>query len=193
MQNQRGFIGVGVLIAIILGIVVLGGGAYYVVQKNTPSQTAIDTTNVNTVPTKNNQVPQQSSNGTTGSTVPSVSNSQTTASLSNHAVGTIIENLFDFLQKTPNVPGTSYPVFKYQNNQIVFVGSTKDRGCVVPVANPAKVQVPLKFTRAQTINGTLTCNTILTKPDKDGLCVEADSYLIEGNTLFNVCQKVGQI
>src|SRR3989344_3617503 len=39
MQMQRGFIGIGLLMAIILGVIVLGGGAYFVMQQ-TPSQTA---------------------------------------------------------------------------------------------------------------------------------------------------------
>lgn len=54
MQNQRGFAGVGVLIAILVALAVLGGGAYYVVQQQVPSQTApenFDT--VQTVPTQN--------------------------------------------------------------------------------------------------------------------------------------------
>lgn len=52
MQNQRGFIGLPVLIAILLGIVVLGGGAYYVVQQQTPTQTASDNLdNLQTLPT----------------------------------------------------------------------------------------------------------------------------------------------
>ena len=54
MHNQRGFVGVGVLIAIILGIVVLGGGAYYVVQQQAPTQTASENfDNVQTLPTQN--------------------------------------------------------------------------------------------------------------------------------------------
>ncbi|MDO8518468.1 MAG: hypothetical protein Q7S26_04240 [bacterium] len=50
MQNQKGFIGLQVLIAILVGLVVLGGGAYYVVQQNTPSQTPSD--NLQQLPTQ---------------------------------------------------------------------------------------------------------------------------------------------
>jgi len=39
MHNQRGFIGFGVLIAIVVGLIVAGGGAYYVVQQRAPTQT----------------------------------------------------------------------------------------------------------------------------------------------------------
>ncbi|MEK7612952.1 MAG: hypothetical protein AAB449_02290 [Patescibacteria group bacterium] len=42
MQYQRGFVGVGVLIAILVGLAVFGGGAYYIVQQQTPTQTASD-------------------------------------------------------------------------------------------------------------------------------------------------------
>ena len=56
MQNQRGFVGVGVLIAIILAVVVLGGGAYYFVQQQAPTQTATENfDNVQTLPTTNTQ------------------------------------------------------------------------------------------------------------------------------------------
>ena len=38
MQNQRGFVGVGVLIAILVGVAVLGSGAYYIVRQASPSR-----------------------------------------------------------------------------------------------------------------------------------------------------------
>jgi len=58
MHTQRGFIGVGLLVAIILGVVVLGGGAYFVMQQNSSSQTASEDSQNdflpnNTLPTKN--------------------------------------------------------------------------------------------------------------------------------------------
>ncbi len=40
MQNQRGFIGTGVLIAILVGLIVVGGGVYYVMHKQSPSPTS---------------------------------------------------------------------------------------------------------------------------------------------------------
>lgn len=63
MQNQRGFVGVGVLIAIILAVVVLGSGAYYVMQQQAPTQTTSDNFDtVQTLPTTNNQVQQPVNN-----------------------------------------------------------------------------------------------------------------------------------
>jgi len=44
MQNQRGFVGVGILIAILVGLAVLGGGAYWWMQRQ-PSPTAQQTAN----------------------------------------------------------------------------------------------------------------------------------------------------
>lgn len=65
MYNQRGFIGLPVLIAILLGIVVLGGGAYFVVQQQTPTQTATENfDNVQTLPTTNNQAQTQTNTNT---------------------------------------------------------------------------------------------------------------------------------
>ncbi len=65
MQNQRGFIGVGLLIAILVGLAVLGGGAYYVVHQQSATQTPVENfDNVQTLPTTNtstqtkNSVPQ---------------------------------------------------------------------------------------------------------------------------------------
>ena len=42
MQNQRGFVGIGVLIAILVGLAVLGGGAYYIVHQQSATQTPAD-------------------------------------------------------------------------------------------------------------------------------------------------------
>lgn len=54
MQNQRGFVSAAVLIAIVLGLIVVGGGAYFVMQKQTPSQnTSENFDNVPTLPTTN--------------------------------------------------------------------------------------------------------------------------------------------
>lgn len=56
MKNQRGFVGVWVLIAIVLGLIVVGGGTYYIVQQQSPSQTTSENSdNVQTLPTTNNQ------------------------------------------------------------------------------------------------------------------------------------------
>jgi len=40
MDVRRGFISLGILLAILVGLAVVGGGAYYVGQQNAPSQTA---------------------------------------------------------------------------------------------------------------------------------------------------------
>ncbi len=50
MKNQQGSVSTGILIAIILAIVVLGGGAYFVMQSNQSSQTASEN-NLDTLPT----------------------------------------------------------------------------------------------------------------------------------------------
>ena len=64
MRKQHGFIGVGFLVAIILGAVVLGGGAYFVVSQQSTSQTVsenvdsmqtLPATNTQTQATTNNQ------------------------------------------------------------------------------------------------------------------------------------------
>lgn len=57
MKTQRGFVSAAVLIAIVLGFIVIGGGAYFVMQKNSPSPTLSDNTldNSQTLPTTNTQ------------------------------------------------------------------------------------------------------------------------------------------
>lgn len=47
MHNQRGFVGVSVLIAIVLGLIVVGGGAYYVTHPQTSSQIPPETVSGN--------------------------------------------------------------------------------------------------------------------------------------------------
>lgn len=69
MQNQRGFIGVGLLISIVLGLIVVGGGAYYVAKQRSTSQTTSDnfdnaqttTTTTNTQIQTNQQTTKQTS------------------------------------------------------------------------------------------------------------------------------------
>lgn len=51
MHTQRGFIGVGVLIAILVGLAVLGGGTYFVMQQNAQPQTPTYQDEINTLPT----------------------------------------------------------------------------------------------------------------------------------------------
>jgi len=55
MHNQQGFIGFPVLLAILVGLAVLGGGAYYVVQQKPPQTISDNFDNVQTLPTRNNQ------------------------------------------------------------------------------------------------------------------------------------------
>ncbi|MDO8518196.1 MAG: hypothetical protein Q7S26_02820 [bacterium] len=43
MQTQRGFIGLSILIAIVLGLIVVGGGAYFLMQQNSVPQTNTQT------------------------------------------------------------------------------------------------------------------------------------------------------
>ncbi|MCF7816168.1 MAG: hypothetical protein K9M10_04165 [Candidatus Pacebacteria bacterium] len=58
MNTQRGFIGIGMLIAILLGLAVIGGGAYYVTHQQPAQQTPTDNfDNTQTLPT-NIQSPQ---------------------------------------------------------------------------------------------------------------------------------------
>lgn len=65
MKNlQKGFIGLPVLIAIVLGIIVLGGGTYFFMQQQSSSQVS---------PTSNSQSQQQPSQPTTSITPSSVS------------------------------------------------------------------------------------------------------------------------
>ncbi|MBI4093357.1 hypothetical protein HY417_00180 [Candidatus Kaiserbacteria bacterium] len=64
MQNKRGFIGVGALMAILVGLAVLGGGAYYVTHQQTTSQITSENPQDtllpnNTLPTKNTVSNQQ--------------------------------------------------------------------------------------------------------------------------------------
>ncbi|HCI04471.1 TPA: hypothetical protein DEW47_00610 [Patescibacteria group bacterium] len=64
MHNQRGFIGVGILIAIVLGLIVVGGGAYFVMQQNSLSPTPSEN-NLDTLPTTSSQT-----TGTTANPAP---------------------------------------------------------------------------------------------------------------------------
>lgn len=53
-MKTRGFVSAGFLIAIVLGLVVLGGGAYYVMQTQSPSPTLTEN-NLDTLPTTQSQ------------------------------------------------------------------------------------------------------------------------------------------
>lgn len=69
MQNQRGFVGIGVLVAILVGLAVLGGGAYYITHQQSVLQ--VDSEN-------NLDVPQQASTKPNGSTQTATENGQNT-------------------------------------------------------------------------------------------------------------------
>src|SRR3989344_200202 len=60
MKTQRGFVSAAVLIAIVLGLIVVGGGAYYVMQPQSPSSTLSENNldSLGTLPTTNNQAQQ---------------------------------------------------------------------------------------------------------------------------------------
>lgn len=64
MKNQKGFVSAGILIAIVLGLIVVGGGAYFVMQQNSLSPTPSEN-NLNTLPT----TPSQTT-GTTANPAP---------------------------------------------------------------------------------------------------------------------------
>ena len=74
MQLNKGFVGFSILIAIVLGLIVIGGGTYFVMQKNSPSPTLSDNTldNSQTLPTTNSQTQTtQQPNTQTSATAPS--------------------------------------------------------------------------------------------------------------------------
>ena len=59
MKSQKGFAPANVLIAIVLGLIVVGGGTYYVAQQQAPTQTASENfDNLQQLPTTNNQMQQ---------------------------------------------------------------------------------------------------------------------------------------
>jgi len=56
MKTQRGFVSAAVLIAIVLGLIVIGGGAYYVVNQQSTAQTPSENfENIPATPTTNTQ------------------------------------------------------------------------------------------------------------------------------------------
>lgn len=55
MQNKRGFVGTGVLIAILIGVTLFGGGAYYVAQQQLAQAPTENFDNLQQLPTTNNQ------------------------------------------------------------------------------------------------------------------------------------------
>lgn len=56
MKNNKGFIGIGLIIAIVVGVLVIGGGAYYIGTKN-------DSVPENVNMEENNYQPQENQNG----------------------------------------------------------------------------------------------------------------------------------
>jgi germination protein M len=71
MKNKRGFASPAILMAIVLGLILVGGGAYFVMQKNSSSQTASENNldNVQTFPTNNNQTQTISQSNQTSKTL----------------------------------------------------------------------------------------------------------------------------
>lgn len=92
MKNHRGFIGVGILIAILVGLAVLGGGVYFVMHQ-TPSQTGSE--NFDNVQTTNNPV-QTTVNTPT----------QTTQNTEIKTTATIDKNSLTTSSSKPTITGT---------------------------------------------------------------------------------------
>jgi hypothetical protein len=70
MHTQRGFIGIGMLIAILAGIAIIGGGAYYVVRQQAVLQTPSENLdNVQTLST-NSTTSQQTKTNASTDTIP---------------------------------------------------------------------------------------------------------------------------
>lgn len=68
MKNQQGFVSTGILIAIVLGLIVVSGGAYYVTQQNSLSPAVTDTITVETPPATK-KVPTETKTQTTNTPV----------------------------------------------------------------------------------------------------------------------------
>lgn len=103
MHNQRGFIGIGVLIAILVGLAVFGGGAYYAVRQQAPSQTTSDNfDNVQQLPTTNN--PAQT---TTNTPTQTTQTTQTQNTQTQKATATIDKSSLTSNSSTPTISGTA--------------------------------------------------------------------------------------
>lgn len=130
MQNERGFVSAAVLIAIVIGLIVVGGGAYYVTHQTPSQSTSGNFDNVQTLPTtNNNQVQQQTGNtsvqGTTNTntTVPTPTpkpapTASQTATYSNAQYGFSIDFAKDDPAKTVDY-GSLHP---FDTAPIVYSG-----------------------------------------------------------------------
>jgi hypothetical protein len=69
MKNQLGFIGIGVLVAILVILTIIGGGAYYLTYQQPAQQTATDNLDsLKTLPTSNTQPNTQTATNSTSAT-----------------------------------------------------------------------------------------------------------------------------
>lgn len=146
MQNKRGFIGLPVLIWIVLGLIVVGGGAYYIVHQQTPSQTALDNfDNVQTLPTNtttsnpaptqaqttNTQTQNTTTNNSPFATINQTSlttNSRTTkiTGTCGNVVGTIVIYV---IRDKVSLPSTSLPSGDIVWSDSTTPGQTLDANC----------------------------------------------------------------
>ena len=124
MQSQGGFIGASVLIAILVGLAVLGGGAYYIVHQQSSPQTVSDSfDNVQTLP------PTKTPPQTTAKTPALTAGSQTPITESNISFSAsraseINPDRYSFYATLP--AGTSYS--EYSNYSIEFGDGEKEQG-----------------------------------------------------------------
>ncbi|MEI7720061.1 MAG: hypothetical protein WCI89_02545 [bacterium] len=162
MQNQRGFVGVGILIAIVLGLIVLGGGAYYVIHQQSSSSALSDNTldNSQTLPTKNNQA-QTTAN--TPTSKPSV-----TLTLPKSGTQVPYGGNLQISWHTANVP-TNAKVLFYLNEPADF----KDVGPIDPVGS------------ANAADGSYTWHVDLTD------CTGSGCSTIESGKSYTLTIKVG--
>lgn len=65
MKTQQGFVSAGILIAIVLGLIVVGGGAYFVMQNQSANTEVVRDTGLDQLPTVNTNVDTRPSTPTT--------------------------------------------------------------------------------------------------------------------------------
>lgn len=125
MKNQRGFLSVGILIAIVLGLIVVGGGAYYVMyvmQQNSPSQTVSENfDDLQQLPTNNQPQTQPTTNTPT----------QTQTSVPNTTLATFSDARVSYTFKYPNKYRADVFDYGTNSNEVCIVGvSVKNpQGC----------------------------------------------------------------
>jgi len=181
MRLQEGFIGLPVLVAILLGLVVVGGGAYFVMQQSTSSQTGSENFDtVQTLPTTNIEPQTQPTTNTPA---------QTQTSVPNTTLVIFSDSRVSYTFKYPNKYRADVFDYGTNSNEVCIVGASvkNPQGCWMQFRTGITSEL---FSEQKVIDEALSVNVVYEQEAvREGEFVPAIRRHVTNTTVGNIAAK----